>query len=323
MAGQTAITRRAGYCRKCWSIAAAVVLGCVLAQQLNWFAEPRDWRSAAGIERIPESELPRPYRPSAGEPEVFWLGHAGFLLRWNGATIVFDPNLSSSCTISNRVAPPPVKLEELPPVDAVLLSHAHYDHMDMPTLEGIAELRLIVLPAGSQDFLLPVLAQRSEIVGLAVGQSIELNGLKITAVPARHNGSRNHPFTSTYFALGYILQTEGHTLYFSGDTGWGPHFAEIAEKYRPELAILPIGGYRPYFILGSYHLSPNDAVAAAKVLGVKAVFPAHFGTFRVAFDYPDTPLALFAARAAKEQVLWHLAPMFNAHTGFSSPQEIS
>lgn len=290
---------------------ALLLAALILLQQLYWFSGPVDWRTAAGLNQVSGDELPQPYTPSDDQPSIFWLGHAGFLLNWQGSTILLDPNLSETCTITRRITPPHASPQQLPQIDAVLLSHAHYDHMDLPTLTGLNDLSEIILPSGSQDFLPPSITKHVKITGLKPEQSTRVGALEVIGVPAVHNGARNHPFSSSYLALGYVIRSGSTTLYFAGDTGWGPQFLQIAESYHPEFAILPIGGYKPYFVLKNYHLSPKDAAEAAKLMNVSHVFPAHFGTFRVALDYPDSPLAKFAHAASESGLRWHLAAPFS------------
>ncbi len=276
----------------------------LLIQQLGWFSQTRGWEDVTGFSALSQNELPTQYTPSEAEPELYWLGHSGFLLQWHSTRLLLDPILSSHCTIAKRLSAAPLQPHQLGQIDAVVLSHAHYDHMDLPTLNAIENLATIVLPRGSEIFLSESLRTRTKVVGLVPEETFSpTTGVEITAVPAVHNGARNHPFSSSFLANGYIIKVKGVSLYFAGDTGWGEHFAEIRTAHAPQIAILPIGGFEPYFVLKNYHLSPEDAVRAATVLGVEKVFPAHFGTFRVAFDFPETALKRFARSA---NVLWHM-----------------
>ena len=280
-----------------------------LAYQLGHFTKGKSWKEAAGWNSIsPAGEF---YNEAANPswPKIHWLGHAGFLIEIEGKRLLLDPVLNPNCTIAKRVISADVLPESLPAADAVLLSHAHYDHLDNYTLERVSEIRHVIAPFGTHDFVSPQVKGRSEAVGLRIGEKFKLDGVEVIAVPAVHNGARNHPFSSTYFALGYIIRTKGMVLYFSGDTGWGEHFKEIRTKYSPDIAILPIGGFRPYFVLQNYHLSPEDAVRASMELGVKLTIPCHFGTYRVAFDYPETALPRFAEECLRRGVKWRMPKM--------------
>ncbi|MCB0322551.1 MAG: MBL fold metallo-hydrolase [Bdellovibrionales bacterium] len=294
--------------RRLWLLGLLLLPGVVL-HQLGWFREMRPWQEASGFTALPADLQPSPYTPGPDEARIAWLGHAGFLIELAGVRLLTDPNLSEQTTISRRVMLPPLRAQELGPIDAVLLSHSHYDHLDLPTLEQLAAVETLILPDGSERFLSQAVRLKSRVVGLQVGEEHRIGPVEIVAVPAVHNGHRFHPFSSTLHALGYVIRTEHFSLFFAGDTGWGPHFTAIREQYRPDAVILPIGGYLPYFVLRHYHLSPEDAVRAAEELGVRYVIPGHFGTFRVAFDLPESPLPIFARVAANKGVVWHLPPM--------------
>ena len=292
------------------TVAVLCVLSVLVLQQTGAFSAAKSWEEATGYTTIP-IQL-RGARPTNEEPVIYWLGHSGFFIRWAGTTILIDPILSDRCTFLTRLWPSPVKANDLPKIDAVLLSHAHYDHLDLPTLKGITNLTNIVLPKGSDDFIPKQIVERSSIRGLEMWDAVTVGEIEIIAVPAMHNGSRNHPFESRYRAAGYIMRHGGRSLYFAGDTGSGTHFNIIREKYHPEIAILPIGGYMPTLILRHYHLSPDDAVHAALQLGAKRVIPCHFGTFRMAFDVPESALPLFAAIAAQESLHWEMPTVYDA-----------
>ncbi len=274
--------------------------------QLNWFDSNKSWQISTGWNKIPKELQVNFYQPDNTQPKISWLGHAGFLIEWENERLAFDPNLSEFCKVSRRTFSAPIKSEALGELDAVIISHAHYDHLDIPTLEEIPRITRIVLPKLSQNFLPLTLTSKTQITDLNPQEQIQIGNLKITAVSAMHNGSRYHPFKSKYQALGYIITNGKSTLYYSGDTGYSNQFHEIAELYQPDIAILPIGAFRPEFILKDYHLSPKEAVQAAIDLKVDTVIPSHFGTFRLSFDYPSTALPLFASAASEENINWKM-----------------
>ncbi len=280
----------------------------LLVAWVGWLTPDRPWRTATGWERIPAAERPTASvlwddTAAAGPaPELVWLGHSGFLLTWRGSRLLIDPNTSRRCTVSRRVLERPADLARLGAVDAVLISHAHYDHLDLPTLGSIPDLGTVVVPAGSEPYLPAPLRRRA--VALQVGERRRLGELEVVAVRAAHNGNRYHPLSSDQLAVGYVIRTPRTSLYYAGDTGFGEHFAEIRERFHPRVAILPIGAYAPGFPLRRYHLSPEDAVEAARVLGVETVVPCHFGTFVLSLDRPSQALPRFAHAARAADLRW-------------------
>jgi L-ascorbate metabolism protein UlaG (beta-lactamase superfamily) len=280
-----------------------------LAVHLGWFTPRRSWELASGWAAIPPDQRPPTTGPAPGEPRPSWLGHAGLLLEWGDIRLAVDPNLSLTCTVAKRTCPPPVTPAELGPLDVVLLSHAHRDHLDLPTLTSLAPPRVIIVPQGGSRYLPAALRAASQVVELAPGAQFRYSTLDIVAVPARHNGSRYHPFRSQALAAGYVLRDGTRTWYVAGDTGWGPHLQTIAATYQPDVAVLPIGAFAPRLPLKFYHLSPEDAVAAVPVLGVHTVYPIHFGTFTLSLDQAGTALPRFARAAAAAGVNWRLLPL--------------
>jgi len=300
-------------------VAAPAGVAAGLALHLGWgrgFDGPvsRPWESATGWDRIAGAPPPETVVPAAGgEPVILhWLGHAGFLLEWHGNRLLLDPHLSARVTVSPRLLEMPPGLPrgaaDLPPVDAALISHAHFDHLDLPTLEAVPALPRVLLPAGSEGYVERLAGVGLGVTGLAPGVSTAVGGLRVTAVPALHGGSRHHPLASRHRALGWVIEATGATVYFAGDTGYGPHFEAIGQRHRPAVAILPIGAFSPPFPIGRVHLSPEQAVRAALDLGwggtPPRVVPCHFGTFVLSLDRAETALPRFARAADRAGVAW-------------------
>jgi N-acyl-phosphatidylethanolamine-hydrolysing phospholipase D len=300
------------------------VLACILTWHLGWLAPREGWGVATGWERIPHSDLPSsggigPDKRSAvvrspDEPEILWLGHAGFLLRWHRQTVLLDPNVNTSCTISKRVLEIPFDLDAVGPVDGVLISHPHFDHLDLPTLRSIGRIGTLVVPSGSEGFVASAGVNTASVVSLGIGDTTNVGPIEVIAVSAAHNGSRMHPLQSKRLAVGYILRSGGVTLYYSGDTGFSNSFEKIRDEYHPQVAILPIGAYLPRIPMKYFHLSPEEAIDAAVRLRVETVIPCHFGTFTLSLDRPDWALPRFAEAARRRGVEWRMPELLREGT---------
>lgn len=273
----------------------------------GWLSPQKTWQEMTGWEDVEHKPL-----PLDAEPQITWLGHSGFLIKWEGVNLLLDPILSPSC--------PPVKrlfdgtdVQWPDHIDAALISHGHYDHFDLDTLEAAPGLKNIVAPEGLDSYLTKTLKARSQFQPMREGRVFEIGKLKATAVKAIHSGARSHPFGSSSPALGYVISNGSTSIYFAGDTAYGKHFRQIAKEFKPQIAILPIGAFEPRFVLRDHHLNPADAVKAARDLNVETVIPCHFGTYRLAFDLPQTALPLFADLADQAGIRWAmpLPPGYN------------
>ena len=170
-----------------------------------------------------------------------WVGHATVLIRIGNRTVLTDPNLAGAILVVPRETPASLEPRELPPIDVAILSHMHLDHFDAPTLRRLGPRPLVVYPKGGEAYDDEILQPRKR--SLSPWESVETAGLRITAVPARHQGGRygidslwNHAYT------GYVIEGAGRRVFFAGDTGYDPHkFREIGERFPGiDLAFIPI-----------------------------------------------------------------------------------
>lgn len=285
-----------------------------LLLEMGWLSCSKPWAQASGWLRIPEAQRPSLgisedlFTDAPGKARIHWLGHSGFLIEWAGQRILLDPNQDGRCSVSKRFLEPSKSLAGQS-VDLICVSHAHYDHLSIQTLQSLSHIGQIILPAKSEIFLPAALPGDPERKGLGLWESTPYGSLTITAVPARHNGHRHHPWKSRFRAVGYVISDGTSSLYFAGDTARQEDAeAAIRERLAPDTAIVPIGAFAPRIPLKIHHLSPEEAVESGLALNASRVFPCHFGTFRLSLDRPSTALPRFAAAAHDAKLPWALAP---------------
>lgn len=250
---------------------------------------------------------PRPSeRATAGSLRVTFINHSTVLIQMDGLNLLTDPVWSDrvspvSWAGPRRHRPPGIFFADLPPIDAVLISHNHYDHMDLPTLRRLAAFHQpsVFAALGNSAFLDARGIPRSR--DLDWWQSVELSpGVTLTAVPARHFSSRS-PFDRDFTLwCGWVVKGPSGSVYFAGDTGWGSHFRMIRERFPGlRLALLPIGAYRPRWFMAAAHIDPEEALRAQEVLGASTAIAIHFGTFAQADDGEREPAELLRAALAR------------------------
>lgn len=231
-----------------------------------------------------------------------WVGHSTVLVQAPGLNLLTDPVWSRkvgpwSWVGSARYAKPGVEFSDLPRIDAVLVSHDHYDHLDLPTLKRLARerSRLAIAPLGTAELLKK--AGFEKVVALDWWQSTVLpSGDTVTLVPAVHHSVRWPWDRNTRLWGGYVVATRAGRVYFAGDTGDGKHFDEIGTRFGSvELALIPIGAYLPRWFMKPQHIGPDEAVSVARRLNAKTCLSIHWGTFRLADDgYREAPDSLQA-----------------------------
>ena len=281
----------------------AIGKGLLDVIQWQWQAEKAVWPDA-----VP---TPPPARPAArvddGSVVVTWVGHATLLIQLHGLNLLTDPIWAERASLvrfagPRRVAPPGIRFEDLPPIDAVLISHSHYDHLDLPTIRRLqAAHDPLFLTALGTDTILARDHAASRTVALDWWQSHALSEeLRVHAVPVRHWSRRRLFDRNRALWAGYVIDTPGGRIYFGGDTGFGDGrvFREAGQRLGPfRLAPLPIGAYEPRWFMKDQHVNPDEAVQAHSLLRAERSLGMHFGTFQLTDEAIDAPLrALEAAR---------------------------
>jgi L-ascorbate metabolism protein UlaG (beta-lactamase superfamily) len=243
-----------------------------------------------------------PVAAAPGQLGITWIGHSSFLLDIDGQNLLIDPVFATFLVVLKRRRRPGVALRHLPPVDVLLLTHAHMDHLNIPSLRRVlrnnrrlgAPAPVAIVPNGVAD-LIDKLGFR-EIRPLPAWQSTKFGTLTITATPARHWGARY--FNDTWRGYGgYVIGSPTTSVYHCGDSASFPGFAEIGQRLKPAIALLPIGAYYPDSFR-SVHTSPEDAWQAFEALGSHTLIPMHYGTFRLSLEPMDEPPLRLAAAAA-------------------------
>jgi N-acyl-phosphatidylethanolamine-hydrolysing phospholipase D len=235
-----------------------------------------------------------------------WLGHASFLIRLDGRTILTDPFLSQHASPvppfgPERFAAPALAPAQLPPTDLLLLSHNHYDHLDLPTIEA--------LPARERIQAITPLRLGHYFASRGFGRVRELDwhdevataGITVTGLPAIHRSKRTPFDRNETLWGGYAVQSSRKRIYFAGDTGYGPVFQALGHNGRPfDLALLPIGAYEPRLLMKAVHVNPEEAVQIARELHARRIVAMHWGTIQLADEPAFEPPGRFraAARAA-------------------------
>ena len=261
-----------------------------------------------GIERRPSRALPVEdprsvwtRRVSSGL-RVTWLGHSTTLLEVDGARVLTDPVWGErvspvSFAGPRRFHPPPVPVEGLPPLDAVLVSHDHFDHLDHTTIRQLARRETpFVTSLGVGAHLEAWGVDPERITELDWWESAPVGRLRFHATPARHFSGRGFGTANGTLWSSWVIESDRRRIFFSGDTGLTPEFADIGRRLGPfELVMLEVGAYHPAW--GSIHLGPDNALIAHQLLGGGTLMPVHWGTFDLALHAWDEPAERLSVRA--------------------------
>jgi L-ascorbate metabolism protein UlaG (beta-lactamase superfamily) len=265
-----------------------------------WEREPSPWeqRSIQSISKLP---------PMQSSAQVTFINHSTTAVQINDVVILTDPIWSERATPVSFVGPkrmhqPAITMPQLGQVDAVVISHNHYDHFDLPTLEQLETLYqpIFIVPIGNRHLLESI--EATNIVTLDWWESTQVGSVTVTLTPARHWSKRTLTDTNESLWGGYFMKSKQSSVFFAGDTGYGSHYQRIRQRLGSvDMALLPIGAYKPAWFMKDNHMGPLDVPASKRDLGAKYVMAIHFGTFPLGDDAQDEAPDVMKQVAAKQK----------------------
>ena len=253
---------------------------------------------------------------------LIWFGHSAFLLQTNNKTILIDPMFGKVAAPhpmlgSNRFSRElPIAVEKLPVIDAVIISHDHYDHLDYGSIQKLKEkVNMFYTPLGVGAHLQKWGVEKERIVELDWWQEVTHEGLVFRCTPAQHFSGRGFTDRANTLWSSWIVQSENDNIFFSGDSGYGPHFKEIGDKYGPfDFAMIECGQYNEMW--PDIHMFPEETAQAGLDVKAKQIMPIHWGAFKLAM-HPWTEPVERLSKKAKELNLDLITPRigesFNIH----------
>ncbi len=281
----------------------------VVKAAMNSYARPEEFPAELALSKSRVKQELRKF--NAAPSAALWIGHATFLIRTNGYTILTDPVFSKGTSPvedmgPQRYAPPALEIDELPKIDAIMISHNHYDHLDTRSLEQLAKRypgASVMVPKGNESLVKGTGFVR--VQGFTAGQRLVSNGLTITALPAYHETSRMGVDAHMTLALGWSIRRQGApAMYFAGDTAYGPIFKQMRWVYGAhEVAFVPIGAYEPREDVAHVHANPEEAAKIAREIGANVAIGMHWGTFPLADEPVMEPAVRFKKAPGNNRAL--------------------
>ena len=249
--------------------------------------------------------------PEADPLQVTWFGHSAFMLRIHGSTLLFDPMLGNAPSpvpaFGGKRYGRPIEIDRIPAVDAVVISHDHYDHLDYGSIKKIKDrVGRFFVPLGVGAHLERWGVEPNKIKEHDWWEETEFQGLVLTSAPARHFSGRGLTNRNSTLWCSWIVRAPEARVFFSGDSGYGPHFAEIGDKYGPfDLTLMECGQYDERW--AAIHMLPEETVQAHLDVKGKRMIPVHWGAFTLAMHHWTDP-AERAVKAAKARGVAILTP---------------
>ena len=265
----------------------------------------REWTTESWRPIAPAFAKPSPTNWSNTQVTLAWIGHATVLINFFGIKILTDPVLFPRVGIRlpgftigpKRLTAPALQFHELPPIDLILLSHAHFDHFDLRTLRCFSKSTTVITARATSDLLRHTRFRNVAELDWDEAKTFKTTAgeINVGALPVNHWGARKRRDTYRGYN-GYLLERNGRRIIFSGDTAMTDSFAEIRRHGAIDVAIMSIGAYNPWI---QSHCSPEQAVEMANAAGARFIVPVHHQTFRLSFEPFPEPIQRFQAALGK------------------------
>lgn len=245
-------------------------------------------------------DLKKIYNPPEDAIQITWIGHSTFLIQVDGLNILTDPLFSKRASPvqfagPKRISDLPIEISQLPPIDIVLISHNHYDHLDYHSIKQLGNKPEYFIPLGLSDWFSKI--GITNVKQLDWWDKSQYGKLGLDFVPAQHYSGRGLFDYNKSLWGGWVVETSRGNIYFAGDSGYSEDFKEIGKRLKPvKLALLPIGSYAPYRVNHLVHISPKDAVQITKDIGAKHSVAMHWGTL----DFAAEPICSPPVELKKE-----------------------
>ncbi len=291
---------------------------------LKWMTkrDPGEWPEWVQSEYGPKP----PEAVGIGELRITFINHSTVLIQMDSLNIITDPVWSYRISPVDFTGPtrkrnPGIRFEDLPNIDYVLVSHNHYDHMDIPTLKDLKDKYdpVFIVPVGNKAFLIGKGITKAYELDWWNEMTLEQNA-KLTLVPAQHFSMRGTCDRNTTLWGAFVIESQGGPVYFAGDTGFGIHFQQIYDKFGPmRFSMLPIGAFMPEDFMAPVHLSPAEAVDAHLIIKSRWSMGIHWGTFRQADDGLREPIDALKEAIGKNGLTSKDFSIFEHGTGYMIP----
>ena len=252
--------------------------------------------------RVGEHVPPKFPKLLPGQVALTWIGHASFLAQFTDLNVLIDPNFANWLFLLKRIRRAGMKIQDLPPIDLVLLTHAHFDHFHRPTLRRLKSPKIAVVPWGVGDLAMNLGFER--IIELEWWESFSHGDWRVTLTPSKHWGARVIRDEHRGYG-GFVIEHQGRRIYHAGDSAYFDGFKQIGQMLPPDVAMLPIGASYPDSFR-HVHMGPDEAIKAFRDLKAQSLVPMHYGTFKLSFEDMDEPPRWLRQLAATNGLTHHV-----------------